>query len=692
MSSDPNVSHPDATHPDADADMPEAPQSVEPGATEPQPGAALRPAHWAWRFAIPVSVVLMTLTVFVPALAAGFVHWDDDDLLFGATYYQDFTREALTWMWSTTFAGHFQPLTWISYSLDYQWDGYNPIAFHVTNVALHLINAALFYFLAVRLLRRGVSQERVRKSRALLLSAGVAAIVFAIHPLRAESVAWIAERRDVLSGLFYLLSIHCYVSYASSWTRRPTDPSIPASRAGGTAWFLASFACFFAATLSNASAVMLPLILLVLDAYPLKRVSAATRDGRRKLALAILEKMPFFAVAFVVGVMAILAQHAVGALYPLSEHTFAMRAAQACYGLAFYVWKTVLPIGLGPLYPIPERSVLFGWMLSAGLATLVALAWLAFATRRRFPVVWVAMVAFALQLLPVAGILQSGPQLVADRYSYLPCMGFAILAGAACLHLMLKPGLWSDARARSLGVLAIAVIVAGLAHATFRQASYWDSPLTLWRRGVEVSPDCSIAHVNLADAWGEMGNPALAMRQYRLGLLLNPRDSIAASHLGRVYARAGAHEQAARMLAYGLKLDPERSADYRRLAMSLVWSGRPADAVAVLRDRARHAPHEIETIELLSELLATYPQPEIRNGAEAVRWAKRAYSVRGKDNAAALLRLATALAEDGQFERATSTAEEGLQIAQKSKNAGMTAELTRRLALFRSGQPYHFGS
>jgi len=682
---------PNASYPDTDADGPEAPQTVDPVTANTRTESAIKPAPWAWRVAIPVSVVLLTLTVFVPALAAGFVHWDDDDLLFGATYYQDFTREALAWMWSTTFAGHFQPLTWISYSLDYQWDGYNPLAFHVTNVALHLVNATLLYFLAVRLLRRGVSQERVRKSRALLLSAGVAAIAFAIHPLRAESVAWIAERRDVLSGLFYLLCVHCYVSYASSWTRRTTDPSAPATRAGGTAWLMASFACFVAATLANASAVMLPLILLVLDDYPLRRVSALTRDGRRRLALAILEKMPFFAVALVVGVMAILAQHAVGALYPLSEHTYAMRAAQACYGLAFYVWKTVLPIGLGPLYPIPERSVLFGWMLSAGLATLVALAWLAFATRRRFPTVWVAIVAFALQLLPVAGVLQAGPQLVADRYSYLPCMGFAILAGAACLHLMLKPGLWSDTRARSLGVLALALIVGGLAHATFRQASYWDSPLALWKRGVAVSPDCSIAHVNLADAWGEMGNPALAMRQYRLGLLLNPRDSIAASHLGRVYARAGDHEQAARMLAYGLKLEPERSADYRQLAMSLVWSGHPADAVAVLRNRAQHAPNEIETIELLSELLATYPQPEIRDGAEAVRWATRACFVRGKDNAAALLRLATALAEDGQFERATSTAEEGLEIARKSENTGATAELTRRLALFRSGQPYHFG-
>jgi len=686
--------HANATNTGADTASRDTQPVVEPG--RPATETSVKPAGWAWSLGVPTAVVLLTLVVFVPALASGFVHWDDDDLLFGTTHYQEFTPESLAWMWSTTFAGHFQPLTWLSYSLDYLWTQHDPFGYHLTNVALHLFNAALFYWLTLRLLRRGLASRAAHGSRALVMSAGVAALVFAIHPLRAESVAWIAERRDVLSGFFYLIAIHCYISFGSVWTPRSDDgPSTalsPERPTGRTFWIVACFLAFVAATLAKASTVMLPLVLLVLDAYPLGRLKRRDHGADAAWPRIILEKVPFLAVSVIVGLLAINAQSASGALYPLNEYGLPLRAAQAFYGSAFYVWKTLLPIGLGPLYPIPDRSVVFGWMLPAGLATFGVLVLVAVMARRRYPVVWVALTVFVIQLLPVVGVFQSGPQFVADRYTYLACMGFAVLAGALCLHLMLKPRLWSDSRLRAGAVLVAACIISWLTHATFRQASYWDSPLALWQRGVQVSPDSSIAHVNLADAYIASGYPAEAVHHYRRGLLLNPRDSIAASHLGRVLARAGEHGPATRMFTLGLSLQPERSADYRRLALSLVATGRAEKAVTVLRNRARRAPHELATIEMLSDLLCTFPEPDIRDGAEAVRWATRLYHVRGKSDIPAMLLLATALAENGQFDRASSTAEKALMLARKNEKYRLIAELERRLELFRAQRQYHFGS
>ncbi len=640
-----------------------------------------------WRLGVPVVVVWLTLSAFMPALLADFVHWDDNDLLFGVTQYRTLTAESLRWMWSTSFAGHFQPLTWLSYSLDFSWSNNDPFGYHLTNVVLHLANTVIFFLIALRLFRTRARSEAQSRSRVMYMAAGMAAVLFSIHPLRVESVAWIAERRDVLSGFFYLLSVLWYVHFASV----RADDAKTETKNGGRGFYVASLVCFALSLLAKASGVMLPLVFLVLDAYPLGRMTSPKGFRLRLLLRAIAEKLPFFALAVIVGIRAVYAQDEGGALYALADHDAASRVAQSVYGVAFYIWKSLWPSGLGPLYPIPSREALFGTMLWVSSGMVLGTFGVALAVRRRYPIVLAVLVAYVVQLLPTVGVFQSGPQFVADRYSYLACLGFALLGGASVLAWAWRRGRQTFGSERALVALGMALVLAGLSHQTFRQCGYWDTPLTLWRRGIEVSPGSSIAHVNYADALAESGEVRYALMSYDRALRLDPRDPIAASHFGRVLARVGDFENAAKMFTLAVRLDPERSADYLRLANAMVDSGRPDFAVRVLTDRARHAPYDLDIVGMLAELRATYPDESIRNGAEAVRWATHINRAQGGQNPSTMLILSTALAEAGEFDRAVKVTTKAITFALQAKNPRLVSELRRRLVMFREQRPYHFG-
>lgn len=646
------------------------------------------PPRWC-RLGIPFAVVLLTLMTFMPALLADFSYWDDDDLLFGVVQYRTLSLDSLEWMWTTSYAGHFHPLTWLSYTLDYSWSHRDAFGYHLTNVVLHLANTVVFYLVSLQLLRIGA--KGASRSNAVYLGAGVSALLFAIHPLRAESVVWIAERRDVLSGLFYLLSILCYVRFASVPARRGRgDESRGARATGGIFYYTAAWFCMLLSLLAKASGVMLPLIFLVLDAYPLGRFTPHVGGRWRRVARAILEKLPFFVLALVVGVRALHAQEIGGALYALSTHDAAARAAQSVYGLAFYIWKFLCPIGLGPLYPIPGREVLLGPMLRASLLTVLLVFGAAWLTRRRYPMVLAVLVAYAVQLFPVVGVFQSGPQLVADRYSYLACLGFAMMggAGAAVWHRCRKGAV---VQARAGGTLLIVAVLGACSHLTFRQCGFWDTPVALWARGVSVSPDSAVARVNYADALAESGDPLAAIRSYDQALRLEATDPIAASHFGRVLARVGDFARAAKMFELSVGLDPDRSRDYGRLAEALIDQGRPAEAVTVLTARAQRAPHDLAAVDMLAALQSTHQDESIRDGAEAVRWATHVHRARGGNHPGAMLTLSTALAEAGDFDGAVRVGAAAVVIAMKGGDPRLLAELQLRLVMFREGRAYHYG-
>ena len=710
-------------------------------------------------------IVVLILPAFMPALTAGLVDWDDFDLLVRNTRHQSLTPSSLRWMFTTSFAGHFQPATWLSFALDHALWGNEWAGYHLTNVLLHAGAALMFYFLARRLFALGTRRESAALSMPFVASATFAALVFAVHPLRVESVAWLAERRDVLSGFLYLLAVAAYLRFAkardagrtvaagaglnhgagvaaahrgsrASRTFEAPRGLKPAARtrrlfahsglaAGAALSYTVCVALCTLSLLAKASVVTLPFVLLVLDVYPLRRFRGSRDKRGRSVGSLLIEKVPFFLLGFLGGLRALIAQEQGGALSTYSAHDLWARLAQACHGLTFYLWKTVLPVSLSPLYQVPPRSVLFGPLLWISLAAIVLIVLFAVRFRRRLPAVPTALATYVIILSPVLGFAQSGPQLVADRYSYLSCLGLALLGGGALLRALTRESWRSNPRRRALTALVAVAVVTVLARATYRLSDIWQSPLTLWAHGVRVNRTSSIAHAKYADALARAGGFEEAVPYYERSLGLDPRDAISAAHLGRVLEELGRpHEAAAlyeraltnepayaiaaadlarvsrrlgdgpkaeAMYARALQLDPEHSETRLGFAEFLIDAGRAAEAATLLREGARQTPTDLAVISFLAELLCTHPDAGIRNGPEAVQWASLVSEARGNEHAPALMTLATALAEASRFAEAIATAERAQAVARRTDNDRLAAELTRRLVLFREGKPYHFG-
>src|SRR3989441_241310 len=369
------------------------------------------------RWLAPLLVALFTLAAFLPALQNQFVNWDDKDNFLDNPHYRGLGWTHLRWMW-TTHLGHYIPLTWMTLGLDYLLWGMNPVGYHLTNLLLHAANAVVFFFVVLRILTRALSSPSER-GHALALSAGFASLVFAIHPLRVESVAWATERRDVLSGLFYLLTILMYLRAREREER-------------GRGWYWLSVAVFGCALLSKSMVVNLPVVLLILDVYPLRRLGGAMGWWSEPARRVYVEKIPFVLLAAAASAIAVMAQSSVHAALSLAQLSVPGRVAISAYGLSFYLWKMVVPVNLSPVY---ERGLIDPWatpfLLSYGLG--LAITAIVLALRRRVPGLLAAWLAYIVVLSPVLGIFQSGPQIAADRYTYLANLGWAILAGAAML-------------------------------------------------------------------------------------------------------------------------------------------------------------------------------------------------------------------------------------------------------------------
>jgi hypothetical protein len=341
-------------------------------------------------------IVTVTIAVFSRTFGNGFVRWDDYENLVDNDAFRGVGWRQLEWMFGEFHAGHYQPLTWLTFAIDSLLWGERAAGYHLTSALIHAATAVAVFFFARRLLALATDVPR-----APLFGAAVAAIVFAIHPLRVESVAWATERRDVLSGLFYVLTVLAYVR------RRSAERPLP--------WIAATHGLFLLALLSKVMSVTLPAVLMVLDVFPLRRLS-----GKRMaptFTWLLLEKLPMFAMSAGFAVLAVLAQQDSTALMTLDEHGVGRRLLQVFYGLAFYVYKTVVPISLAPYYELPGTISLArpGFLLS-GVAVLVVTAWL-IVLRKRYPALPATWAAYAIILSPVSGIAQNGKQLVADRHT-----------------------------------------------------------------------------------------------------------------------------------------------------------------------------------------------------------------------------------------------------------------------------------
>lgn len=485
---------------------------------------------------LPTAVLAATFLAFLPALWNNLIDWDDGVFIARNVHIRGLGLDNLIWMLTARMSGNYHPLTWLTLALDYAVWGGSPFGFHLTNVVLHALNAALFFYVAKRLLT--AAQPQLEPARAAL-AAAFAALLFGLHPLRVESVAWATERRDVLSGLFYLLAVLAYLK-----EQRPR-----------------SLFYFTLSLLSKAVGVTLPLALLILDWYPLKRFSRER----------VVEKWPYFALAAAAALANAFTQSYNGALAPTSAYGLPTRLAAAAYGLCFYARKTLWPSHLIPIYefpanlqPLEPRFLLSGVLVLAAAAALWAL-------RKKRPALWAAALFYGLTLLPMLGLVKFGPQLVADRYSYLSCLPLALLAAAGAERLARR----AQPETMALG----GVLLVALTALTWRQCAVWHDTDGFFAYVLAEAPDTAIARHNVGRRLEARGRLDEAASEYRRAIAINPDYALAHNSLGLLLARRGDQKDAEPELREAIRLKPDYWEAHANLALTLTDAGRFPEAL-----------------------------------------------------------------------------------------------------------------
>ena len=495
------------------------------------------------RWAVALALAVVTLAVYAPVHGHRFVDYDDDEYVFRNPHVQaGLDAESVAWAFTTMEAANWHPLTWLSHMLDFQLFGLDPAGHHLTSLALHAANVVLLFLALASLTGRPWP------------SAFVAAL-FALHPLNVESVAWISERKNLLCTFFWMLTLGAYGRYA----RRP--------RPG---WYAAVVAGTALALMSKPMAVTLPLVLLLLDFWPLGRLSRATA------VRLCLEKLPLLVLAAIVSAVTFQAHLRGGTVVAMEAIPPRARLANAVVSYLAYVFKLAWPARLGVFYPHREGSVPAAQVVAAAfvlLAVTAAVLWAA----RRAPYLAVGWLWYLVTLLPVIGIVQVGTQAMADRYAYVPAIGlFLALAWAAA-------DVAARAPAPRAWALAAAVVLCALTVRTVRQVPVWRDSLSLFASTVAAVPDSWIAHYNLGNALAATGRPAEAEAQFRETVRLRPRFARAHNNLGDALDALGRHEEAAAAYAEAIRVNPQLAEAHNNLGTALAATGRLEEAVAALR-------------------------------------------------------------------------------------------------------------
>jgi hypothetical protein len=415
-------------------------------------------------------LVVVTLALYNPVNRHVFVNYDDDRYVTENPHVRDgLSTSTISWALTSTEQANWHPLTWLSHALDYQLFHLNPTGHHFTSVLIHAANAVLLFLLLVYVTGRAGPSLFV-------------ALLFALHPINVESIAWIAERKNVLSTFFFLATISTYFWYAQkvSWQR-----------------YLAVIVLFAFGLMSKPMVVTLPFVLFLLDCWPLGRIQgspvAALQVGPRPLSGLIAEKLPLLALSAGSAVITMEAQQAGGAMRSTVQFSLGVRLENAVVAYAMYLWKTIWPSRLAPLYPHPGDS-LAAWQVAASMLVLAVITGtvLRFRAKRYLVTGWLWFLG---TLVPVIGLIQVGDQAMADRYAYIPVIGiFVMIAWSAAdladaHHVGLVPRL-----------VPAACILLALSVATYRQLSYWSNSYDLWTHALAVTDRNFIAQDNLGGA------------------------------------------------------------------------------------------------------------------------------------------------------------------------------------------------
>ncbi len=589
---------------------------------------------------LSAGIASLAIAAMAPVLDNGFTNFDDGLYVSDNPHIRAGIRmESLRWALTTTRAANWHPLTWLSHMLDWELWGADPRGHHRTGLLLHAANAVLLFLLLDRATgRRGPS-------------AFVAAL-FAAHPLHVESVAWAAERKDVLSALFWILSTAAYVAYA---------------RRGGAARLAAAAALLGLGLLAKPMLVTLPLTLLLLDFWPLGRFEEAR--AREVFPWRLLaEKTPLLALAAASALATLAAQRAAGAIGPADAYPLATRLANAAVSSVSYLRKAVWPSDLSPFYPYPAGGPP-AWKTAAAIAVLAGVTALAIRLRRSRPYLLAGWLFYLVTLTPVLGLVQVGRQAMADRYTYVPLVGIFAMVAWTVADLLRHPR--AGAAARRI-VPALAVLLLAAAAALSRaQSAVWRDSVSLFEHALAVTDENQVAHNNLALALAERGRTEEAAAHWREAIRIDPAGAKARVNLGGLLADQGRLEEASALLERAAEIDP-RSSDARcNLGIVRSRQGRPREAVEALEAALRLDPASARAHNRLGIVLAEAG----RIDEALVHFAAAAALEPG--NARALLNWGLALASRGRWEEAER------RFARAARESPALAEARYNLAMAR---------
>lgn len=508
----------------------------------------------------------LAAALYAPSLGYGFVNWDDGANFLSNLWYRGLGWREIAWMFTSTHLGHWIPVTWLTFGLDYVLWGMDPAGYHLTSVVLHAVTAALFYEVARRLI---VAAAPHLAGAPATLGGAAAALFFSLHPLRVESVVWVTERRDVLAGALLLVAVLAYLKAVTSAGRVRSS------------WRLASLAAYALALGAKSIVITLPALLLILDVYPLRRLVLSRRTWREPaLRALLLEKAPYAGLAAAAGAVAVYALQANAFLTPVQQHGAGTRLAIAAYGLWFYVWKTLVPAALSPLHELPPEIALSSPSYLGSLGAVAALTLGFWSLRRVWPAGLAAWLAYAVILLPVSLRIHSGHQLVAERYSYFACLGWAAALGGAVAVLIGETGPSIRPAMRRLVLTGVAIWLAGLVLLTAGQIGVWRNSESLWRQALAVDPDCANCRNGLGKALATSGHLQAAIAEFEQGLARRPAHGAMTLNLADALLLAGRHDEAAARLRPVVERYPEDNEVRSRLAIALIESGQRGPAAA----------------------------------------------------------------------------------------------------------------
>ncbi len=613
------------------------------------PGGTGRKAAERWRTVwLCIGLALLIVGVYWPVATHGFINFDDPDYVSSNPRVQaGLSVENIRWAFTSMYASNWHPLTWLSHMLDCQLYGLKPAGHHLTSLLLHAANAVLL-FLVLRRAAWGFNVEHLasniqhptsnleprtsnlepRTSLALdprpsplapcWLCALVAAL-FALHPLHVESVAWVSERKDMLSAFFFLLTLWAYVCYAEGRRQKAEGRMQNAETACGphssfilhpSAFYLLSLVCFALGLMSKPMLVTLPCVLLLLDYWPLGRMQNGEADYAPRatphairhrsttppLGL-VLEKLPFFALAAASCVVTFLVQRASGAVAPLEKGPFELRLANALVAYARYLGKTVWPSDLAVFYPYSHLSLDSWQVVGAGLLLLAVTAGVLL-VRKRQPYLLVGWLWFLGMLVPVIGLVQVGKQSMADRYTYLPHIGLFILLAWGAAALVNRP-----TRLRQITAAASALVLVGCGILTARQLSYWRDTITLFEHAAAVTDRNFVACAVIGNELAEQGKLGEAIAQCRKALAISPDYPEARNTLGNIFAKQGKLEEAVANYRAAAEADRTYADPRNGLGSVLVKQGKFAEAEIQCREALKLAPMHLPAMYSLATAL-----------------------------------------------------------------------------------------